>query len=97
MSESTCKTCEFWKGTDGDYPRMPVQVRKCKKVKMFWDSTELDDNEDDPQLIFIDQGIEDLAFVQDASDYKAELITKADFGCVQWKFRTLTESNEGGK
>jgi hypothetical protein len=47
---------------------------------MFWDSTDWDSAGD--KRIFKDDS---LAFVQDGSDYHAELLTKADFYCNMWE------------
>lgn len=78
-----CKDCKHW---EREYLRdkwadNPTQeVKKCNKVKMFWDSTDWDKEGD--RRIFLN---DDLAFVQDGSDYHAELLTKSEFGCVMWE------------
>ena len=75
-----CKDCKHW---EREYLRdkwadNPThEVKKCNKVKMFWDSTDWDREGD--RRIFLN---DDLAFVQDGSDYHAELLTKADFAFV---------------
>ena len=98
MSENTCKTCEFWKDTDGDYPKGSIELGKCKRVKMFWDCTEWEDIPDhwECRRVLTEEAKDELAFVQDGSDYSAELITRPDFGCVQWKELThpLPKDNE---
>lgn len=76
-----CKDCKYWE-LISDYASVNSEVKKCKRMKMFWDCTDWDD--DCEKRIFTDDS---LAFVQDGSDYYAELLTKADFGCVMWEER----------
>lgn len=78
-----CKDCKHWATEElidkwSDNPTR--EVKKCRKVKMFWDSTDWDYK--GKKRTFLN---DDLAFVQDGSDYHAELLTKAEFGCVMWE------------
>lgn len=76
-----CATCRYW---EADEDRLvPVELRRCRKVKMFWDATQW--SEDFDRREFTPECATDLAFAQDGSDYRAELITRAEFGCVQWE------------
>lgn len=78
-----CKDCKHWNDKDNDYG---LGVGVCQRAKMFWDSTywkELED--DDCARAFTKESEGELAFVQDGSDYKAELITRPEFGCVQFE------------
>lgn len=59
-------------------------VHPCTRVPMFWDATEW--GPDGERRVF--KNPKDLAFVQDASDYRADLITRAEFGCVLHETRT---------
>lgn len=76
---NTCKTCTHWQPNDNHWSKSSP-VKRCNRVKMYWDSTEWSD--DGEERTFTDDS---LAFVQDGSDYHAELLTKADFGCVMWE------------
>ena len=80
-----CATCRHWSSPAEQ--QYPLEVGKCKRVKMFWDSTEWRDVGDDYLRVFKSEAEGHLAFVQDASDYSAKLLTLADFGCVQYAER----------
>lgn len=75
-----CASCKHWSEADSWSVGEDPAVRKCGKVKMFWDSTDWDSTGD--KRIFLDDS---LAFVQDGSDYHAELLTKPDFCCIMWE------------
>lgn len=64
---SNCKTCKYWKQKDETQKFAP-----CDRVPMgpFDRDYESEDIHDE------------LAFVEDGSDYYAKFITAADFGCV---------------
>ena len=81
-----CENCKYWtKETDYFYPAH-IRLGKCKRVKLFWDCTEWGDLDNgDYGRKLTDQAEGNKAFVQDGSDYKAELITLNDFGCVQFE------------
>lgn len=85
--DPNCGNCKYWdaKGKEespswwlGEEKQR--SVFKCKRVKMFWDSTDWD--KEGENRIFLDDS---KAFVQDGSDYYAELLTKADFFCNMWE------------
>ncbi len=76
-----CKNCKWWKSQSGNRINDGV-LGQCAKVKMFWDCTKWD--EDHIERTLEDQHKEDKAFVQDGSDYRAELLTREDFGCNQF-------------
>lgn len=75
-----CKTCRWWLppeyeneivrplDADNDYEPMvmPFEVRQCKS----------------PKLLFYERPPLDGATVMDGSQYKAELYTGPEFGCV---------------
>lgn len=86
-----CKDCRHWQeGGDRDYSKI-VGGGYCKRATQFWDSTEWDkcptDNEGwgEVEIIRVRKNTNDLHFVQDGSDYMANLITLPDFGCVQFE------------
>lgn len=75
-----CADCKHWCQDVFRRVGEEPEVRKCEKIKMFWDSTDWDSTGDN--RVFIDDS---LAFVQDGSDYYAELLTKPDFCCIMWE------------
>lgn len=75
-----CKTCKYWQKPDSDYGEVPG-TGKCTAVVQFWNATEWDEDYDKRTLK--SEYANRLAFVQDGSDYYAELKTLPDFGCVQ--------------
>jgi hypothetical protein len=75
-----CKTCKHWEKPESDYGEVPG-TGKCKAVPQFWDVTEW--ARDYGTRTLKPEYADRLAFVQDGSDYRAELKTLADFGCVQ--------------
>ena len=79
-----CKDCKHWKKETG-YPQS-FNLGTCNKVVMFWDSTEWgEDSSGETVLNLTDEAKGNLAFVQDGSDYSADLLTLAQFGCVQFE------------
>ena len=75
-----CESCRYWNDNVSWRVGHEPAVRRCNKINMFWDSTDWDSAGD--KRIFKDDS---LAFVQDGSDYHAELLTKADFYCNMWE------------
>ena len=73
-----CDTCQHWQrnehGTGSDFA-----LGRCKAAPMFWDATAWDE---EGNRVLIQKYADTKAFVQDGSDYSAELLTKPDFGCV---------------
>jgi len=83
--EKICENCKFWDITK-QYPLKEGQIGECKRVKMFWDNTEWFDNEDgEYRRRLIENSKNDKAFVQDGSDYMAQLLTLTTFGCNQFE------------
>lgn len=78
-----CANCKFWDKTNS-YPAENIKLGKCKKVKMFWDSTRWVFKNGDYVRELNEEFIDDKAFVQDGSDYLAFFITKENFGCNQF-------------
>ena len=79
-----CGQCRHWMETDNNYPK-DFGLGKCGRVRLFWECTEWGDVGEDFRRIFTEEAKGNKAFVQDGSDYRAELITLADFGCVQFE------------
>ncbi len=76
----TCRTCRHWKRPDSEYGEIPG-IGTCGAVVQYWDAAEWVANSIKRQLRPEYAG--KLAFVQDGSDYHAELNTLPDFGCNQ--------------
>ena len=94
-----CKGCKHWReGGDEEFTKL-VGAGTCSRVKQFWDSTEwqrVDDEEGlTDEVRRVAKATEDLAFVQDGSDYSATLITLPDFGCVMFEGEKLSVEKEG--
>lgn len=75
-----CKTCKHWKKPKGEFGEIPG-VGICMATAQFWDAAEW--ASDGESRILKPAYADRLAFVQDGSDYLAELKTMPDFGCVQ--------------
>lgn len=81
---SRCATCRHW--VEGDNHRLskfPVNVRVCEKTKHLGEATgySLDRHHRPLKAEYISL----MAFVLDCEEYGADLLTTADFGCVQWE------------
>ena len=77
--ENTCENCKYWKDKES-YSYSKVNVNKCAKIKMFWACVEWSEESE-----LIKKDSDTKAFVQDGSDYFAELLTLKDFGCNQFE------------
>lgn len=88
-----CGKCKHWdKGCDSEstsyyWQQKSMGLGVCTKVHQFWNATEWSNDEDaeDDTRIPKEKHKCDLAFVQDGSDYWALLLTKPEFGCVQFE------------
>lgn len=91
MKKQICKNCKYWE-IKNSYPIKNTIIGECKRVKMFWDSTEWTGEEtEDFDIIrkLKKENVNDKAFVQDGSDYMASLLTLEEFGCNQFKNQIL--------
>ncbi len=77
---STCATCVHWLPTTSDHLCHIKSLGTCQYVRQYWDATEW--TKDDDHRKVKDSCVNQLAFVQDGSDYYAELLTLATFGCA---------------
>lgn len=75
---NTCKTCKYWEKHSTEHT--DFIIGDCNKIKTYWDSTEW--NYSYTGRTRAEEAKNDLAFVQDGSDYYAVLLTLPDFGCV---------------
>lgn len=80
-----CEDCKFWSEKDKYEECIGIDVRKCNRVKMFWDCTEWGDEGNNYERRLTKEAEGHKAFTQDGSDYIAHLLTVADFGCVQFE------------
>lgn len=79
------KTCKHWVPEDPNGGNYLIGGGECQKAPQIWDVTDSLNEEDDwmggrrlkPEHAAV------LAVVEDGSQYKARLVTMADFGCVQ--------------
>jgi len=88
--DKICKNCLYWNESDSNVIKN-AKIGNCSMVKQFWDVTEWVENgkDEDGDDVFIRDSKKEFthhkAFVKDGSDYFAELITKEEFGCNQWR------------
>jgi len=81
-----CADCKHWDHEDySDYDSF--KVRLCNKAKMYWDATEWSKDEHGEENYYTRMELDpsNLMYVQDASDYSAKLLTKADFFCAHFE------------
>ena len=79
---NTCETCKHWRSLDTGHSIVP-NIGECTFVVQYWDATDWDwDNDDSPRALR-EEYKDRLAFTQDGSDYRADLLTLPNFGCVQ--------------
>lgn len=86
-----CAGCKYW-GEDNDEYRALYGTKRCGKAIQMWDAGDWTWNDEtldrnySLKPIFINQ----MAFVADGSDYRADLFTKADFFCAHFEDKTET-------
>jgi len=76
-----CDECRHWDDKDTLERVKGYAIRKCRKMPMFWDSTEWND---DCDRVFKPECADQKAFVQDGSDYSAIFLTRGDFFCAHF-------------
>ena len=76
-----CESCKFWQSPESEYGEIPG-VGRCMAVVEFWDASQWDESTDIYKRVLKPEFEKTLAFVQDGSDYHAELKTLPNFGCV---------------
>ena len=80
MSDFTiCKNCKFWKIDDD---QEVDGVHRCGAVIQLWGASEWDEEYDHRQIK--KEFKSKKSFVQDGSDYKADLMTTENFGCNEF-------------
>lgn len=73
-----CDRCRHWDA--GSYEKNGIAGR-CGRPSMFWDATFWSDG----KRVLSPEHANDLMFVQDASDYRAELWTRPAFFCAAYE------------
>jgi len=81
-----CADCKHWDDKKWSW-HDSFELRPCRKAKMYWDESEWSKNEDgeDDYITRVEVDPSQLMYVQDASDYSATLLTKADFFCAHFE------------
>lgn len=90
MRYGRCENCKFWDGRDSFQGYVGNSaLGECVNAKQLWDATEWTGSGENVkrEIRHPDQKI----FVTDASDYSASLITRNDFGCVEFEQREVSE------
>lgn len=82
---ATCETCRWW---DAEWRYQSTEVRRCTRIPEYWDATRWTDDEYETRITC---NADDLAFAQDGSDYRAMLLTRAQFGCVLHQRREVAD------
>lgn len=82
-----CSNCKHW-----DFPRKdkyssdPKEINECFKAKVLWDCKQWNDTDIIEEIYTIKEEFKDQKlFVQDGSDYRAVMLTKADFFCAHFE------------
>ena len=98
VSGMRCDRCKHWGvGEDGCERRMSggLLVKRCGKAVEWWYVSEWVESEDDgwhEERNAKPEYAEQKMFVQDGSDYKADLLTVADFFCAHFEPTTPPDS-----
>lgn len=81
-----CKTCKHWEAYKDDEEYALRGAGICHAAKKLWNLSESEQDINNDWLYYRKLKPEAagvLSFVQDGSNYMAELVTMPDFGCVQ--------------
>ena len=81
-----CENCAYWKPVDKEEVLDNVGVGSCKYAVERWDAIDSDYTTHDWKTIYtLNSGFEDnKLFVEDGSEYHANLLTRKDFGCIEF-------------
>ena len=78
-----CDQCKYWDREEGG--KYAEGLGECQRAHPFWDCSKWNDEGDEYRRVLLPSAADDKMFVQDGSDYKAHLITKADFFCAHYE------------
>lgn len=84
-----CDKCRHWTagGEEGGFRRYDV-IGHCKRPLQLWNATEWLEVEDDEHSYYRvrnEAAADTKMFVQDGSDYRANLFTASDFFCAHFE------------
>lgn len=85
MTTPRCDNCKHWDRSDKEWSYVPdnANTHKCLRAKQFWDATEwVEEGDNDVRRV---KDPSDKMFVADGSNYRAELLTMADFYCAHFE------------
>lgn len=78
-----CDQCRHWQGDEHEWEAERAGFRKCEAVRPRWI---IMDEAGEKRVADVDQRVEALkascAYVQDGSEYRADLFTGPDFFCA---------------
>lgn len=87
-----CDQCRFWgKGVDGPgWEGASIGFNVCERVRARWliedEASAVDSDDTDKWIATRKNALKSAkAYVQDGSEYMAELITGPDFFCALWE------------
>lgn len=90
-SKMRCDGCKFWDKDDREQRRAgDLTIRRCTKALQWWNVSEWT-NEPDPAnecenlRVLAPEAVGLKMFTQDGSDYRADLLTAADFFCAHFE------------
>lgn len=98
----TCKTCVYWQREREFFPATEqlhqLGAGCCtRNTNPFWYAYKFSGNNDE-KIIWDNEEVEDnKVFLQDGEDYRVDMITKADFGCVMFQGKTSDSKNENSE
>lgn len=73
-----CDQCAHWNPSVSE----PAGFGECEKATPLWDATEWGYEADEMRRVLLPGFENQMLFAQDASDYRASVITRADFFCA---------------
>ncbi len=81
-----CDTCQFWdpKNTDAVFDTDGLDLGRCDKAMQLWDASEWSYDDDGERVLRTAKDAGQMMFVQDGSDYRADLYTKPGFFCAHF-------------
>jgi hypothetical protein len=84
-----CDGCLWWDPEPDDSYRAVAGIGQCRRAVHIWDATEWSnpDEEYDCPRVVKPEYRDVMLFCADASDYRAEVWTRADFFCAHFKPR----------
>tara|TARA_Y100001960_G_C14583031_1_gene781722 strand:- start:212 stop:484 length:273 start_codon:yes stop_codon:yes gene_type:complete len=81
-----CENCAYWKPVDKEEVADNVGVGSCKYAVERWVAIDADYTTHDWKTTYtLNAGFENnKLFVEDGSEYHANLLTRKDFGCIEF-------------